>query len=348
MGRREPGARDEGRQKVAMSSLRRRTYEVLERPAADQPAARVLNALLVCLIVANVVAIMLDSEAAISDRYHRWLQLFQWVSVVLFTVEYGARVWTGVERDDRRYAAPLWGRIRYMLSPLALIDLVAILPFYLSFLLPVDLLFMRVFRLFLIIKLTRYQASMSLLAGVLRNEAGPIAAAIFVLAMLLVVAASFAFLAEHDAQPQVFASIPDAMWWAIVTMTTVGYGDMVPVTPLGKLVGGVIAIVGIGMVALPAGLLASGFSEQLHQRRREFEKEVDRILRVGTITPEEGDRLKEIRDRLGLSDHQAAEIARLIVHRRGSSKCPHCGAVLADPAGDEPAAAPPAGRVVGS
>ena len=341
-------ARHEGRKTAAMTSLRQRIYEVLERPAANQPAARLLNALLVCLIVANVVALILDSDAAISARFHPWFWIFEWVSVLLFTVEYGARVWAAVERDDRRYATPLWGRIRYMLTPLALVDLTAILPFYLSFLLPVDLRFMRVFRLFMVIKLTRYQASMSLLAGVLRNEAGPIAAAIFVLAMLLVVAASFAFLAEHEAQPQVFSSILDAMWWAIVTMTTVGYGDMVPVTPLGKLIGGVIAIIGIGMVALPAGLLASGFSEQLHQRRREFEKEVDRVLRSGTITPEEGDRLKEIRDRLGLSDHQAAEIARLILQRRGSSRCPHCGAVLTDPASTEPAESSPAGQVVGS
>jgi voltage-gated potassium channel len=226
-----------------------------------------------------------------------------------------------------------------MATPLALVDLIAILPFYLSFLIPVNLLFVRVFRMFLIFKLTRYQASMNLLARVLRNEAGPIAAALFVLMMLLVVAASFAYLAEHQAQPQVFASIPDAMWWAIVTMTTVGYGDMVPVTPLGKLVGGVIAIIGLGMVALPAGLLASGFSEQLHQRRQEFEAAVSRTLAGGTITPEEGDRLKEIRDRLGLSDHQAAEMLRLIAQRWTRARCPHCGAALGPlgPGSSEPA-----------
>ena len=99
---------------------------------------------------------------------------------------------------------------------------------------------------------------MSLLARVVRNEAGPIAAAMVVLATLLLVAASFAFIAEHKAQPEVFASIPDSMWWAIVTMTTVGYGDMVPVTPLGKVLGGVIAVIGLGMVALPAGLARRG------------------------------------------------------------------------------------------
>jgi voltage-gated potassium channel len=115
------------------------------------------------------------------------------------------------------------------------------------------------------------------------------------------------------------------MWWAIVTLTTVGYGDVVPITPWGKVVGGLIGVIGIGMVALPAGLLASGFSEQLHQRRREFEAAVDQILAHGIITADEGSRLKELRDRLGLTDHQAAEIARLIARERRAEHCPHCG-----------------------
>ncbi|HSA81680.1 MAG TPA: ion transporter [Geminicoccaceae bacterium] len=310
-----------------MSRLRRRAYEILEG-AADEPAGGLLNTLLIGLIIANVAAIILGSVASIGARYRIWFELFEWLSVLLFTLEYGARVWAAVERADQRYARPVTGRIRYMLSPLALIDLIAILPFYLSFLVPVDLRFMRIFRLVLIFKLTRYHASMSLLGRVVRNEAGPIAAALFVLAMLLVVAASFAYLAEREAQPLVFASIPDAMWWAIVTMTTVGYGDMVPVTPLGRVIGGVIGVIGLGMVALPAGLLASGFSEQLHQRRRAFEGEVDRVLRNGVISAEEGDRLKEVRDRLGLTDHQAAEIMHLIAQRHGAVRCPHCGRSL--------------------
>jgi voltage-gated potassium channel len=111
-------------------------------------------------------------------------------------------------------------------------------------------------------------------------------------------------------------------------MTTVGYGDMVPVTAFGKVVGGVIAIIGLGMVALPAGLLASGFSEQLHQRRQEFEAAVGRMLAGGAITSEEGDELKEIRSRLGLTDHQAAEIVRLIAQRHSHARCPHCGGAL--------------------
>ncbi len=295
--------------------------------------------MLVVLITANVVTMVLISKAAIDAVWNSWLDGFEVVSVALFTIEYLFRVWSAVKSGHRRYRQPLFGGLRYMLTPLALVDLIAILPFYLSFLAPVDLLFVRVFRMFLIFKLTHYQASMNLLAKVLRNEARPIAAAIFVLMMLLIVAASFAYLAEHQAQPQVFASIPDAMSSAIMTMTTVGYGDMVPVTPLGKVVGGVIAIVGLGMVALPAGLLASGFSEQLHQRRQEFEAAVSRTLAKGAITPEEGDQLKEIRSRLGLTDHQAAEILRLLAQRRSAVRCPHCGGALGP---GEPAAAEPA------
>jgi len=160
---------------------------------------------------------------------------------------------------------------------------------------------------------------------VLRQEARPIAAAMFVLAMLLVITASFAYLAEHRVQPEAFGSIPKAMYWSIITMTTVGYGDVVPITPFGKFLGAMVGVIGIGMVALPAGLLASGFSEQLHERRREFEAAVDRVLENGVITPEEGDRLKEIRDQLGLTDHQAAEIVRLIARRGACVTCPHCG-----------------------
>jgi voltage-gated potassium channel len=307
-----------------MSELRHRAYEILEN-AANEPAGRLLNGLLIGLIIANVAAIILGSVPSINARYGAWFKLFEWLSIILFTLEYVARVWAAVERDSERHKAPIKGRIRYMLSPLALIDLFAILPFYLTFLLPVDLRFMRIFRLFLIFKLTRYHASMSLLARVVRNEAGPIAAALFVLATLLIVAASFAFIAEHKAQPEAFASIPDAMWWAIVTMTTVGYGDMVPVTVIGKLLGGVIAIIGLGMVALPAGLLAAGFSEQLHVRKRAFEDEVQHMLKDGVISAAESDKLEAVRDRLGLTDQQAAEIMHLFTRRQGSVRCPHCG-----------------------
>ncbi len=301
-------------------------HELLEVRTAGDRSARIIEIALVAIIFANVGAIILQSMPTLDASYHPWFRAFEALSIAVFTAEYGLRVWSSVE-DEHRRGGRLPPRLQYMLSPMALIDLVAIVPFYLSFLVPLDLRFIRVFRLFLVLKLTRYQASITLLGAVLRNEARPIAAALFVLTMLLIVVSTFAYLIEGPAQPEDFGSIPDAMYWAIVTMTTVGYGDVVPITPWGKLLAAIIGLIGVGMVALPAGLLASGFSQQLHERRREFEAAVDRILHDGTISAEEGDQLKELRDQLGLTDHQAAEMTRLLAHRRkvAGVLCPHCG-----------------------
>jgi voltage-gated potassium channel len=309
-----------------MAALRRRVHEILDQTVDNDPIARLVGTGLIVLIVANVAAVILESEPWLDPTYVSWLHTFEVVSILIFTAEYLLRIWSAVENDHGRYRRAIIGRLRYALSPLALVDLMVVLPFYLVPLIPLDLRFLRVFRLFAVFKLTRYQASTKILAAVLREEARPIAAALFVLMMLLIVVSSLAYIAENRAQPEAFGSIPDAMYWAITTMTTVGYGDVVPVTPLGKILAGVIGVIGIGMVALPAGLLASGFSDQLHERRREFEQAVSRILASGTISPEEGDELRGLRDRLGLSDHQAAEIVRWMVRR--DVVCPHCGTPL--------------------
>jgi voltage-gated potassium channel len=308
--------------------LRKRVHEILEVRAARDRWARAAGLALAGLIIANVVAVILQSMAPLDAAYHWWFHAFEAFSIAVFTVEYALRVWSSVEEERYGHRGPLLGRLRYVRSPMALIDLVAIAPFYLSFLVPVDLRFLRVFRIFLILKLTRYHGSMLMLGTVLRNEARPIGAALFVLTILLIVVSSLAYLVEGQAQPKAFASIPDAMYWAIVTMTTVGYGDVVPVTPLGKLLGALIGVIGIGMVALPAGLLAAGFSQLLHERRQEFEAAVDRILAHGFISAAEGDQLKTLRDELGLTDHQAAVITRLVAHRHSGVRCPHCGRVI--------------------
>ncbi|MEM7021374.1 MAG: ion transporter [Pseudomonadota bacterium] len=324
-----PAAEERGRN----HRLRRRVHEVLEVRRSDDRTARIFEIALLALIFANVGAIILQSISSLDAAYRLWFRVFEVLSIAVFTVEYGLRVWSSVEAAHRP-SDRLSPRLRYVLTPLALIDLAVILPFYLSFLIPIDLRFMRVFRLFLVLKLTRYQASMTLLAAVFRNEARPIAAAMFVLTILLIVVSSFAYLIEGPVQPEDFGSIPDSMYWAIVTMTTVGYGDVVPITPMGKVLGALIGLIGVGMVALPAGLLASGFSQQLHERRREFEAAVERILEDGTISADEGDLLKQMRERLGLTDHQAAELTRLVGQRRKASGliCPHCGKPI-DPGG---------------
>lgn len=185
-----------------------------------------------------------------------------------FTIEYLLRLWSCTV--DSRFRNPVLGRIRFALRPLLIIDLVAILPFYLPIIIPFDLRFLRALRLIRILrmlKMGRYSESLRLFASVLKSKKEELVIAVFVTFILLIVSSSLMYFVENEAQPENFSSIPDAMWWGVATMTTVGYGDVYPVTPVGRFLGAIIAILGIGMFALPAGILASGFVEEIQKRR---------------------------------------------------------------------------------
>jgi len=244
----------------------------------------------------------------------------------VFTIEYVVRIWSAVEASEETREKPWRARLRYARRPLSLADLIAILPFYLGALINVDLRMLRALRLLRVLKLSRYSTSISLLLDALRDEARAIAAAIFVLSLLVLIAASFAYVAEHSAQPEAFGTIPDALWWAVITMTTVGFGDVVPITPFGRVVGGIIAVIGIGMVALPAGLLAAAFSEQIHLRDRHFEAEVEHRLVDGKISKDDRVELEEVRKRLGLRRGEAEAILLDVLRdaRHEAPTCPHC------------------------
>jgi voltage-gated potassium channel len=171
---------------------------------------------------------------------------------------------------DERFKNPVFGRLRYVLTPLALVDLIAILPFYLPMVMRVDLRFVRVVRLlrmFRLVKIGRYSRSFKLLGRVIKNKKEDILITLFAGAVILVVASSAMYLVERNVQPDSFSSIPAAMWWGVITLTTVGYGDVTPVTTIGKIIGGIIAVLGIGMFALPAGILGSGFVEEVEKMR---------------------------------------------------------------------------------
>lgn len=292
--------------------------------------SRLTDTFLISLIVLNVVAVILESVPSMEARFGTWFLWFERLSVAIFTVEYLARVWSSVEADDDAKEQPIRARLRFMVRPLSLIDLLAILPFYLGALIDVDLRMLRALRLLRVLKLTRYSTSIGLLMDAFEKEGRAIAAAVFMLSLLVLIAASLAYLAEHETQPEAFGSIPDALWWAVITMTTVGFGDAVPITPFGKIIGGVIAVIGIGMVALPAGLLAAAFSEQVHLRDQRFEAEVQHRLIDGKLSKEDRIRLEDLRKRLGLRSGDARLIMLNVLREARSDPptCPHCGEPL--------------------
>lgn len=249
--------------------LKERTHQILEVARPGDRASRAFDLFILSLIAANVAVIILESVEGIYVKAPAAFKWFEIVSVAIFTIEYVLRVWSCIEAPE--YAARVKGRLRFMITPLALIDLFAVLPFYLPFT-GLDLRFVRavrLVRLFRVMKVARYSKAVKTLGRVLAAKKEELGVTLFVLFLLLIFASTLMYYAERDAQPEQFASIPAAMWWAVATLTTVGYGDVYPVTPVGKVIACVIAILGIGMFALPTGILGAGFVEEIQSRKRQ-------------------------------------------------------------------------------
>jgi len=246
------------------ANLRRRTYDAL---FSHSNAAHVVSVALGILIALNVVAIMLDTVPGLTPQDKQILNWFNRFSLGAFTVEYLLRIWSIPVAI--KYAKPLTGRLRYAMTPLALIDLVVILPVLIGFIFPWDLRALRILRLLRVLKVFRiekYSSSLARLSAVINDKKSDLAVIGIILVMAVVITSTLMFYAENTAQPKVFSSIPASMWWSIITLTTIGYGDAVPITALGKVIAGLTAILGVSLFALPAGIIASGFLESGHAK----------------------------------------------------------------------------------
>lgn len=242
---------------------------MLEADEHVSDAARLLRISLGVLIVLNVVALVVETIPGVHATAPRLFHGFEVASVGVFLVEYLLRLWSIPE--NARYGHPILGRLRWMLTPMAIVDLVSVLPALLVAT-NLDLRAMRLIRLLRIlriVKVGRYSLAAQTLTNVLRAKSADLLSLLFLLVMMLLVSSTVMFFFENEAQPETFSSIPATMWWGIVTLTTIGYGDMAPVTVAGRLLGAVIAIVGIGMFALPAGLLGAAFVEELGKARQQ-------------------------------------------------------------------------------
>jgi voltage-gated potassium channel len=290
--------------------MRIRVYNILEMTDSKDFLSRAFSLFIVTLISLNVICIVLESISELDLLYRTQFFAIEIVSTVIFALEYSLRLWSCVESETEN-KAPLKSRIKYVLSPLAIVDLLAFLPSILQLIFPgIDLRFLRVLRLLRVFKLTRYFTSFELLLNVLYEERKNLAGIFFLLLVILTLAASALYLVERDIQQDKFGSIPQAMWWAIAALTTVGYGDVYPLSAAGKILGSLVTIVGIGMVALPSGILASAFSEQMRRKRESLQLAIDDALIDGTIDETEKKAIKDLGDSLGLSEEQVGDLVK--------------------------------------
>jgi len=257
------------------SSLARRIYEVLQVAKVGDRASRAFDIFIISLIALNVVALIVGTIPSLIEYQHGF-RVFELVSVLIFSVEYVLRLATCTV--DNAYKRPVIGRLRFATRGMLIVDLLAILPFYIALLVPaaraLDLRVLRAIRLmriFRLFKLGRYSSAMRTMGRVLRNKKEELGLTIFIVMLLLIIASSLMYFVESPAQPDAFSSIPAAMWWGVATLTTVGYGDVIPQTALGKTLGMIISVLGIGLFALPAGILGSGFFEEFSRGRERTE-----------------------------------------------------------------------------
>lgn len=231
---------------------------------------KILNGFIIVLIILNVIAVILETVPSIQQAHAEFFRIFDLVSVIIFSVEYVLRLWSS--NHDPKYGHSVYGRIKYMFSTDALIDLLAILPFYVHIAVGLDLRMLRLLRLlrFLrLFRLTSYMKSAKMVRNVFVKRAGELKLSLVLILFLIIIASSLLYFAEHNAQPKVFSSIPASIWWAVVTVTSVGYGDMVPITLAGKILSGLVTLCGLALLALPAGIITAGFLEEMRKLKHE-------------------------------------------------------------------------------
>jgi voltage-gated potassium channel len=247
------------------SEIKKRTYYILNpAEASGTKWDKIVNRFIVTLIILNVIAVIFET---VDSLYLAWLQyfkIFEYISIVIFSIECVLRIWACT--CSEKYKHPLKGRLKYIFSLASIIDLLAVTPFYLPIVF--DFRFIRIFRLIRFLrffKLGRYLNATKVISRVFNAKKNELVLCLIITFCLITIASSMMYFIEHEQQPDKFSSIPETMWWSVTTLTTVGYGDVFPITTLGRILTAFISILGLGMFALPAGILASGFADEFHK-----------------------------------------------------------------------------------
>ena len=263
-------------------------------------------------VLISVLAVVMETVASVTYLINIEFVILDTIAVAIFTLEFMMRIYSSVEEPGHRN--PLTGRIKEFTKPSTFIDFLAILPFFLEVFFHdhLDLRFLRIFRLARLLKLTRGSDATATLFKVIKREWPVMSAAAFIMILLIILTASLGYLVEHAAQPEKFENIPTAIYWAVITLASVGYGDISPITPIGRVITVIMSLLGIGIFAIPAGLLASAFSDQLHKERESLKANILRMLGDGELDPEEVALLRSEAKRLHLTVEEMNSILEVL------------------------------------
>ncbi len=257
---------------MTIKSVKKTIFKIIEPSKDNDKVSHIFDIVIISLIVINLITVIADTFALppYAKKISKYIEI---ISIAVFTVEYILRLWT----SDllRPNLNPAKARLKYFFSFMAIIDLLAIIPFYLPMFISIDLRVLRslrIIRLFRIFKINRYTKALNTIGTVLKNKSSQLISSMFVVFLLILIASVIMYNVENKAQPDQFNNVFQAMWWAVATLTTVGYGDIYPVTVLGKILSAIIAVLGIGMVAVPSGIISAGFSEVIDNNDEEGKK----------------------------------------------------------------------------
>ena len=291
----------------------RRIFEILEKGQVGDRLSLRCDLFLSILIVVNLIAVCLETIDSLFLEYKTIFVAVELVSVSIFSIEYVLRIWSRPSAPDEYGKTATSKRLGYIFSFTGIIDLLAILPSILPLLLGgVDLRWLRILRLMRLLKFSHYSSALEDLFSAVQHERRSFAATLYLLILAILISSSLIYLFEQNVQPEHFGSIPDAMWWTVVTLTTVGYGDIVPMTVAGKLVATLTALMGVCVVALLTGIVATGFTNQVSMRRNQLEAEITSALSDGVISKDERKKIEDLRQQLNISEEDALAIINYI------------------------------------
>ena len=303
--------------------FQKRLYEILEPAVYGDKASRNSDLFFTALVIINVVSVTLESVNSLYDSYHHVFRYLEIVSVIIFTVEYFGRLWSAPSQDTTNQSVKnnFKHRMGYVFSFNGLVDLVSILPFYLQSIFPyLDLRILRTLRLLRILKLSYYNSAFKDLFEAIFEERKSFYAASYLFIVVLIVSSSLIYFAEHKVHPTGFKSIPGSMYWALITLTTVGYGDITPITAVGQFIAMMSAVFGVIVVALITGIVASSFNSQMERRKIIFEDQVRQALLDGVLDQNEKDALESLRKRFGMSKRRAEDMIEQLQLERNDEK----------------------------